>query len=255
MGLKSFLKEQGFIADDSHDNKKKESPTSNLQAASSVAPTYFPIEGAGSSSAGDNEPSFVTPLKQNSTASSSVGTQPDPQFIKFFEDELTKTNLPGPDYFEFRQMLIKTQQKMASKGMVAPEVVLQAVLTSFEAQNVSTGKLIEAARVYKENIKNKNEEFLKGAAAEKNNQLQKRQAVLQQHDETIKKIQQQMAQLDQQRKQLEDQMNKERTQQEVDKTLGKEGIEKIEKAEKLIAVAHDYMQSMIDQDIQRLQSV
>lgn len=254
MGLKSFLKEQGFIADDEHDKKKTSSP-SNQQAASSVAPTYFPIEGDGTGSTDNNEPSFVTPLKQNSQTSTNVGTQPDPQFIKFFEDELTKTNLPGPDYFEFRQMLIKTQQKMASKGMVAPEVVLQAVLTSFEAQNVSTAKLIEAARIYKENIRNKNDEFLKGAAAEKNNQLQKRQAVLQQHDETLKKIQQQIAQLDQQRKQLEDQMNKERTQQEVDKTLGKEGIEKIEKAEKLIGVAHDYMQSTIDQDIQRLQSV
>jgi hypothetical protein len=254
MGLKSFLKEQGFIADDSHDNKK-ESSTSTQQSATTVTPTYFPVLGGSSSGAEGNEPSFVTPLKQNTTVSAGGGIQPDPQFIKFFEDELTKTNLPGPDYFEFRQMLIKTQQKMASKGMVAPEVVLQAVLTSFEAQNVSTAKLIEAARIYKENIRNKNEEFLKGAAAEKNNQLQKRQAVLQQHDETLKKIQQQIAQIDQQRKQLEDQMNKERTQQEVDKTLGKEGIERIEKAEKLIAVAHDYMQSTIDQDIQRLQSV
>ena len=50
-------------------------------------------------------------------------------------------------------------------------------------------------------------------------------------------------------------MNKEKTQMEVDKTLGKEGIEKIEKAERLISLAHDYIQSTIDTDIKRLQSV
>ena len=42
---------------------------------------------------------------------------------------------------------------------------------------------------------------------------------------------------------------------EVDKSLGKEGIEKIEKAERLISLAHDYIQSTIDTDIKSLQSV
>ena len=101
-----------------------------------------------------------------------------PTFVKFFEDELGKANLPGPDYFEFRQLLVKTQQKMAAKGIAAPEVVLQAVLMSFEAQDISPAKLIEAASHYKDVIKQKNDDFLKGAAAEKNNQLQKRQSVL-----------------------------------------------------------------------------
>src|SRR5258708_38098517 len=126
MGLKSFLKEQGFIADDPN-QKVKESSTGSQQAAASVTPTYFPVQGGGSSSAQNSEPSFVAPLKQNFVAS--TGIQLDPTFIKFFEDEITKTNLPGPDYFEFRQMLIRTQQKMASKAMAAPEVILQAVLT------------------------------------------------------------------------------------------------------------------------------
>ena len=76
---------------------------------------------------------------------------------------------------------------MAAKGMAAPEVVLQAVLMSFEAQEISTAKLIEAARHYKEVIKQKNDDFLKGASSEKNNQLQKRQNVLQSHNDNIKK--------------------------------------------------------------------
>ena len=97
--------------------------------------------------------------------------------------------------------------------------------------------------------------FLKGAAAEKSNQLQKRQSVLQAHTDAIQQIQQQIQQLELQKRQLEDSMNKEKTQMEVDKTLGQEGIAKIERAERLIAQAHEYMQSAIDADIKRLQSV
>ena len=55
--------------------------------------------------------------------------------------------------------------------------------------------------------------------------------------------------------QLEAALNKEKTQMDVDKTLGKEGIDKIERAERLIATAHDYMQSNIDADIKRLESL
>jgi len=253
MGLKNFLKQQGFIEDDGvGKNKDKAANTGTVQTP--VTPTYFPVEPASQASARTTagDPSFVSPLQSGSVG---VGEQPDPSFIKFFEDELVKANLPGPDYFEFRQLLVKTQQKMAAKGIVAPEVVLQAVMTSFEAQDATPVKLVEAAKHYKDILKQKNDDFLKGAAAEKNNQLQKRQAALQTHDENIKKLEQQLAQLEQQRKQLEEAVSKERTQLDVDKSLGKEGIEKIEKAERLINQAHAFMQSSIDTDIKRLQSV
>lgn len=253
MGLKSFLKEQGFISESPAD-KKTEKPA-NEGNVSSVAPVYFPVSQPATSSSktdGAGEPSFVSPLQQ---AVTSIGEQPDATFVKFFEDELAKANLPGPDYFEFRQLLIKTQQKMAAKGVVAPEVVLQAVMMSFEAQDVTPVKLVDAARHYKDVLKQKNDDFLKGAASEKNNQLQKRQVVLQQHDDNIKKMQQQLQQLELQKQQLEDAMNKEKMQMDADKSIGREGIEKIEKAERLIAGAHDFMQSSIDTDIKRLQSV
>jgi len=255
MGLKNFLKEQGFIAEDPGD-KKTEKPANNTGSSSSVAPTYFPISPASSgksdAAGADGEPSFVSPLRQGVT---SMNQQLDATFIKFFEDELLKADLPGPDYFEFRQLLLKTQQKMAAKGVVAPEVVLQAVMMSFEVQDVTPVKLVEAARHYKDALKQKNDDFLKGAATEKSNQLQKRQSVLKTHDDNIKKIQQQLQQLEQQKQQLEDAMNKEKMQQDADKSIGQEAIEKIEKAERLISAAHDFMQSSIDTDIKRLQSV
>ena len=255
MGLKKFLQKQGFIEDEDK-NKAGNGQTNGQQESSSVpAPTYFPQTGAGSllsSDTGDADPSFVAPLQTNKTQSSRVAL--DPSFVKFFEDELVKANLAGPDYFEFRLMLIKTQEKMAAKGGAAPEVVLQAVLMSFESQDIHPPKLIEAARRYKEILLQKKDDFIKGAENEKNNQLQKRQGALQEHDNNIRKIEQQLQQLDLQKRQLDEAMNKAKTQMEVDKTLGKEGIAKIERAEQLIALAHDYIQNSIDADIKRLQS-
>jgi hypothetical protein len=261
MGLKKFLKEQGFIKERSGD-KKDANSTSGVakQRDVEVTPTYFPLEPVASepkteTPQASSDPSFVTPLEENEPENRNEKQPIDPTFIKFFEDELTKANLPGPDYFEFRQLLVKTQQKMAAKGGAAPEVVLQAVLMSFEAQDISPAKLIDAARHYKDVIKQKNVDFITGAEKEKSNQLQKRQTVLQSHNDTIKQIQQQLQQLEVQKQQLNQTLNKEKTQMEVDKTLGQEGIDKIEKAEKLINLAHDHMQSTIDLDINRLQSV
>jgi hypothetical protein len=254
MGFIDFLKQKGFIEDGPGNKDKGKANQPDATQVSGVAPTYFPltdIGGVGSSASVQSEPSFVTPLQQNTNQREQL----DPAFIKFFEDELVKANLTGPDYFEFRQMLLKTQQKMTAKGVAAPEVVLQAVLMSFEAQEVSPGKLIETARQYKDMLRQKNNDFLKGAAAEKNNQLQKRQQVLETHNGNIQKIQQQLQQVELQKKQLDEAMNREKTQLEVSKTLGKEGIEKIEKAERLISLAHDYMQSSIDADIKRLQTI
>jgi hypothetical protein len=260
MGLKNFLKEQGFIEDETQDKKGEgyNNSKSSQQSEGDVAPTFFPLNSplnsistSASLDSKQSDPAFVAPLPQNRNEKEQL----DPTFVKFFEDELVKANLAGPDYFEFRQLLIKTQQKMTTKGVAAPEVVLQAVLMSFEAQDISPATLIKAAQHYKDIIKQKNEDFLRGASSEKNNQLLKRQNVLKAHDDNIKKMSQQIQELELQQKRIEDSMNREKTQMEVDKTLGKEAIEKIEKAERLITLAHDYIQSTIDTDITRLQSV
>ena len=256
MGLKNFLKQQGFITEESEDKTKRQNADpAAAQKSAQVAPMFFPVQPPPNSTvapspAETGDPSFVSPLPQSTSAQSA----PDPTFVKFFEDELVKANLPGPDYFEFREQLMKTQQKMAAKGINATDVILQAVIMNFETQDVSPAKLIEAAKHYKDVLKQKNDDFLKGASAEKNNQLQKRQNVLQSHNDAIKKIQDQLKQLELQKQQLDQTLNREQTQMEVDKSLGKEGIEKIEKAEQMIALAHTYIQSTIDADIKRLQS-
>jgi hypothetical protein len=256
MGLKDFLKKQGFIQDEGPESTENEKRTrqGTSPAVKSESPVFFPIQqntDIPESTPEGADPSFVAPL-QKSTGKS---TKPDANFVKFFEDELVKANLEGPDYFEFRQQLIKTQQKMSAKGMVASDVILQAVITSFEAQGISTDKLVQAAQHYKEVIKQKNDEFIRGAETEKNNQLQKRQNVLNSHTDNIQKLQQQIQQLDLQKQQLTESLDKEKTQLEVNKTLGQEGIEKIDKAEHLIGIAYEYMKSTIDEDIKKLKSV
>ncbi|HEY2582924.1 MAG TPA: hypothetical protein VGI43_14010, partial [Mucilaginibacter sp.] len=62
MGLKSFLKEQGFITDDSGDKAKEQGSSSGSaqQQDSKVAPTFFPEQKAAvPSGASSSDPSFV----------------------------------------------------------------------------------------------------------------------------------------------------------------------------------------------------
>jgi hypothetical protein len=126
------------------------------------------------------------------------------------------------------------------------------VLMSFEAQDVSRAKLKETAMHYKEVLKQKSADFLKGASQEKSNQLQKRQSVFQSHTDAVKKMQQQLEQIELQKQQITESIAKETNQMDVDKSLGKEGIEKIEKAERLITLAYNHIQLSIDNDIKRL---
>jgi hypothetical protein len=253
MSLKTFLQQKGFIEKDSESEDEK-NKNKNVVAEQTVEPTYFPpynFDKPGTQITPSDSRPFETadvPTQNNSTENI------DKAFIKFFEDELVKVNFSGPDYFEFRKQMLAMHQKMGKKG-TPPEVILQAVLTSFEAQNISSAKLLETAKQYKEILEKKKNEFLKGAAAEKDKQFQKRQSALQTHQDNLNQMQSQLTQLENQMKQLQDMIRREQTQMEVDKTLGKEGIEKIERAEKQISLAHEFMIATINADIDQLQSV
>lgn len=255
MSLITFLQEKGFIEKGTESKTgNKDKQAENVKPEQStliVEPTYFPLHNSAMEEtqvASNFVQSDALNLRQNNKTQDI-----DEAFIKFFEDELVKVNLAGPDYFEFRKQMLAMNQKIGKKG-TPPEVILQAVLTSFEAQNISSSNLIETAKQYKEILSKKKNEFLKGAASEKDKQLQKRQNALQTHQSNLNQMQSQLQQLQNQMKQLEDMIKREQTQIEVDKTLGKEGIEKIGRAEKQISLAHDFMISTIDADINQLRS-
>jgi hypothetical protein len=255
MSLKKFLQQKGFLEKDGESEKDEPGKSANSdgkQESQAVEPTYFPLyntETPGTKSMTQDSRPFVV---SDSAAYNNVTENIDQAFIKFFEDELVKANFIGPDYFEFRKQMQAMYQKIG-KG-TSPHIILQAVLTSFEAQNISTSKLLETAKQYKDILEKKKIDFLRGAAAEKDKQLQKRQDALKTHQDNLNQMQSQLLQLQNQEKQLQDMIKREQTQMEVNKTLGKEGIEKIERAEKQISLAHNYMAAAIDADIVQLHS-
>lgn len=258
MSLKKFLQQKGFIEKEEEPVKKegeKKAGSSGTQdqQQQTIEPTYFPLySGEATTETKAGATPAQTPAAAASTPVSNSAESVDPAFIKFFEDELSKQNFPGPDYFEFRKQMQAMYQKIG-KG-TPPNVILQAVLTSFEAMNVPASRLLETAKQYKDLLEKKKVDFLNGAGAEKEKQLKKRQDALQAHQDNLKKMHDQLQQLKNQEKQLMDLITREQTQLEVNKTLGKESIEKIERAEKQIAMAHNYMLTAIDADISQLNS-
>src|SRR6202012_5903500 len=99
------------------------------ETPSQITPTYFPEGGA---------PSASIPLSNrfNEQTPNLPSKHPtlDPSSIKFYEDALVKLNMPGPDYFEFRQQLMAMTQKMRNKPGTTPELIFQAVVMSFDTQ-------------------------------------------------------------------------------------------------------------------------
>ena len=250
MSLKSFLQEKGYIQSESGSGEVSKTVTQN-GGSESPAPVYFPLT--------ESQPYQDVPVTkfgiQNDIAQPESLSSPriDDAFIKFFEDELLKANLPGPDYFEFRKQMITMHQKMTNKG-ASEEVILQAVLASFDAQGVAPSTLIEAAKTYRQIITAKKDEFLKGASSEKENQLKIRQNAFRTHQDNLNQMQNQLLILQRQIDKLNDDIAKEQAKGELDKNLGKTGIEKIEKAEKQIVFAYNHMLTSIDADIERLHS-
>lgn len=225
---------------------KKEETTSNIQT-----PSYFPQTENTVQNQNSNtlQPSFVVTSSQTNV---NTGTL-NPEFIKYFEDELAKANIPGMDYFEFRQLLINTQRKMSEKGVTSTEAILQAVLMTFEAQGINNKMLIDHATHYKQIIQQKGNDFVTQAELEKTKQLKIREDAINSHNESVKNLQTQIQQLDIQKEKLNQALQKEMTQMELNKNLGQEAIEKIDRASQSIKAAGEHMLSTIDNDIKILE--
>ena len=201
-----------------------------------------------------NQPAFVVQSNMTNFNPTIQTTDVNPEFIKFFEEEFAKANLPNMDYYEFRQLLIKTQQRMAQKGITSNEVILQTVLGTFEAQGVTIETLIQNANFYKKLIQEKGLAFVNDGNKEKEKQLQVRAEASKHNEQKIFNLQQQIQQLDVQRAKLIEEHQKENSQMELNQNLGQEAIEKIERACQAIKVAENFMLDSIDKDIKLLQT-
>ena len=248
MGLKKFLKDNGFITDD---DPKKDTGTNQLspqQSQSSATPQFFPVHGmvpfAG----------VYTPSSAEVTAAvgSSTMAAPDPAFIKFFESEMAAKNPPGLDYFEFRQQYGIMKSKMQQAD---PQVILQAVLTSFDLNNVPVKDLISSASFYKGVLTTKKVAFLDDSRREKEQLLAKRESMIKTHAQNIQNKQKELQDLQKRLQQLEQEIHTEQNNMELAKNAGSEVINQFDAAEQKISVACDFMMSAIDADLTKLHAM
>lgn len=112
----------------------------------------------------------------------------DPKFMDHFAGVLSKANLPGPDYFEFRDIL----RSLANLGL-SEDKQYQAAWASFKAMSgggADLGLLTGTANQYLTALNTDRDGFLKSAdaaLAEKVGGLQNEQAQLQRDNEALAK--------------------------------------------------------------------
>lgn len=91
--------------------------------------------------------------------SGEIVVQPDANVLSFLADELTKKNLPGFDYFEFRDAL----QKMAFA--IPDENLRYSTALASVSSIIDKAKIIETAKVYIEHLKFVHQDFVKVSAS------------------------------------------------------------------------------------------
>lgn len=85
-----------------------------------------------------------------------VNGQPSPEemqkFIKYFEDLMTKANLPGPDYFEFSKMIV-------AMGALDEPTRFTSAYMALQVQGVTKAALIQSANQYLQILENDRTNF------------------------------------------------------------------------------------------------
>jgi cytochrome c556 len=121
------------------------------------------------------------------TAAPIVTGTPDPKFIAHFAEVLTKANLPGPDYFEFRETL----QSLSALGL-SEEKQMQAAWASIKSLSGLTdpGVLRSSAAQYLTVVRQDRDAFMKtadAALAERTGSLQAEEARLKAENDALTK--------------------------------------------------------------------
>ena len=124
---------------------------------------------------------------------SSTGTATvERKFVEHFADLLEKANLPGPDYFEFKQAL-KSMEALD----LSEEKLFQAAWASFKAMGgvKDTAVLTTSAQQYLSILEKDRAAFLKDAEKAVNDRVGSLQQEQKKLEESIKSITQQIADL------------------------------------------------------------
>ncbi|MCY7352534.1 MAG: hypothetical protein LH606_18065 [Cytophagaceae bacterium] len=160
---------------------------------------FFVKESEGSASSHASPPTTANAAKTTAagpvttpTLKPTAGGSLDTRFVDHFASVLDKTNLKGPDYFEFRETL----RSLNNLGLTE-EKQFQAAWASFKAMGgiAEVAVLTNTANQYLTALNADREAFLKsvdGAVAEKVGSLQNEQKNLQAENESLAKQMQEL---------------------------------------------------------------
>lgn len=159
----------------------KDAPERGTAGTSATAPP--PAPAPAGMQPGTNT---LPPMPAPAAASTSTGTV-DTKFVDHFAGVLSKANLQGPDYFEFREIL----RNLSNLGLTE-EKQFQAAWASFKAMagTGDPGTLANAANQYLAALSTDRDAFLKSVEAavqERVGGLQTEQKKLQADNEAIAK--------------------------------------------------------------------
>lgn len=248
--FRKLLEDHGYIEKSKGEQPSEEKPQPEQPAKGTqdTQPAFFPVHGKPHSS-----PSQMMGKSTGSTNPFNIITEePDPAFIKFFEDEMGERNPPGLDYFEFRQQYAIMKQRMPSAD---PNVILLAVITNFETNDVKAKDLLISASFYKGLLTDKKNMFLQDSANEKKQLLSQREKTVNTHVGNIEAKKAEAESLQQRLQEIEYEIQEEQTKMDLARTAGNEMIEEFNKAELKLKAACEHMLRAIDADIETLSSV
>jgi len=118
------------------------------------------------------QPSAINPIRPTPSApiqAPALNQQDIDKFEKHFDSLFEKTNLPGPDYYEFFKMMETLEVHIADE-----KARISAVFASLSIQGLTKAKLLETAAQYKALIEADKAEFNKASDKKAQNELDSR---------------------------------------------------------------------------------
>ena len=127
---------------------------------------------SNSSSNSSSAPSMPQPSAPRPQAYNSPLSQQDiDKFSKHFNDLFDRSNLPGPDYYEFTKMMHLLEAQIPDEN-----IRIATVFASLSIQGLTKDKIIETAKQYCNIIENDKAQFEKAAADKASQDVDSRKA-------------------------------------------------------------------------------
>lgn len=239
--FKKFLQEAGIVEKDSPADKKEESSSAKKSSDVLFPTTTF-----------STNKNPVTPNTGTSSVVPTLGRVPKENFVKFFEDAMKQANLPGEDYYEFRQKLAKFKERMGNK--TTDDAILEMVLIDFEGKNITPNDLIGHANHYLNALTKKKEQFIAEAEQEKANIRKQRENQVNQLQNDIAAKQQKILNLQKEIENTQHDIAQQQNSLEITKSSIGEATEKLDISQQELELAYSFMSSIIQGEISTLTS-